>query len=168
MNLLETSLKELYKNSIIAFPFAQKRQYATDTVTIEHLDWLPFSGVKTLFVKATIKNEGRKHESIILFKNVKYAESLNKNTIPIMTSTGKKIFVEQISNDQDVLVRCSCKDFYWRFMHFDKQDKSLYGRNRKKYEAIFNPGSSNPEKLPGICKHLMKMSKVLSEAKLIK
>jgi len=165
---LEVSLQKLYNNSVLAFPSTTKRQYSTDTVVVEHLDWIPFIGVKTLFIKGTIKNEGRKHDAIILFKGVKYALKQEKKTIPIMASTGKKIFIEQISIEKDdVLVRCSCKDFYWRFLHFNKQDKALYGKDRKKYEAIFRPGSSNPEKISGICKHLIKMTKTLHESNIL-
>lgn len=168
INFLEVSLQKLYDNSVIAFPFTTKRQYAIDPVIVEHLDWVPFLGVKTLFVKATVKNEGRKNEAIMLFKGVKYSLKEEKKTIPIMASSGKKVFIEQISMEKnDILVRCSCKDFYWRFMHFDKKESSLFGKDRKKYEAISNPGSSNPKELAGICKHLIKMGKTLRTANLL-
>lgn len=168
INFLEVSLNKLYSDSLAAFPSTTKRQHAIDPVVVEHLDWVPFLGVKTLFIKATIKNEGRKNEAIMLFKGVKYALKEDKKTIPIMASTGQKVFIEQISMDKnDVLVRCSCKDFYWRFMHFDKQESALFGKDRKKYEAMHNPGSSNPKELPGICKHLMKMGKILKSSNLL-
>jgi hypothetical protein len=168
INLLEVSLQKLYDSSILAFPSTTKRQHSIDTVVVEHLDWVPFIGVKTLFIKATIKNEGRKHESIMLFKGIKYALKEQKKTVPIMTSVGKKVFVEQISIEKDdVLVRCSCKDFQWRFTHLDKENKALFGRDRKKYEALYNPGSSNPLELPGICKHLIKMGKILKSSNLL-
>lgn len=168
INFLEVSLQKLYDNSVIAFPSTKKRQHAIDTVVIEHLEWIPFLGVKTLFIKGTIKNEGRKNEAIMLFKGVKYADNEGKKTIPIMTSIGKKVFIEQISAEQnDVLVRCSCKDFYWRFMHFDKDEKALFGKDRKKYEAIYNPGSSNPKEMSGVCKHLIKLGKVLKSSNLL-
>lgn len=166
---IETSLNELYKNTINAFPNTKKRQNATDSIVFEHLDWVPFLGVKTLFVKGLAKNNGKKHESIILFKNIKYKESEAKKTVPLTASNGKKYFLEQISYDSnDVLVRCSCKDFYWRFTHFNKMDKSLFGRDRKKYEAIYNKGISNPDESAGLCKHLIKLAKVLKEANLLR
>lgn len=165
---LEVSLTQLYDNSVKAFPHTKKRQNSTDTIKIEHLDWIPFLGVKTLFVKGLAVNEGKKYESIILFKGVKYALGEGKKIIPIRTSTGKTVFIEQISAlKDDVAVRCSCKDFYWRFLHFNKPEKALFGRDRKKYEAIQNPGSSNPQELSGMCKHLMKMGKILREANLL-
>lgn len=169
MNLwIEASLSDLYKNTVLSFPKSTKRQNSTDSVKIEHLDWVPFQGVKTLFVKATVNNEGRKNESIMLFKNVKYEQKETKKTIPIIGSNGKKVFIEQISNDNnDVLVRCSCKDFYWTFLHFNKLDKSLFGRDRKKYEALYSPGSRNPESTSGMCKHLIKLNKILINSNLL-
>jgi hypothetical protein len=68
----------------------------------------------------------------------------------------------------DVLVRCTCKDFHWRMTHFNSLDGSLFGRDRRKYEALYRPGSSNPKELPGICKHLMKMGKALTESSIIR
>jgi hypothetical protein len=168
INFLEVSLQKLYDNSVIAFPSTSKRQHAIDTIVVEHLEWIPFLGVKTLFVKGTIKNEGRKNEAIMLFKGVKYAPGEGKKIVPLMTSIGKKVFIEQISvKNNDILVRCTCKDFYWRFMHFDKNEKALFGKDRKKYEALYSPGSSNPEKLPGICKHLIKLGKILKSSNLL-
>lgn len=166
---LEASLEDLYKGAEKAFPETRKRQFSTDTIVVENLYWVPFQGVKTLFVKATVKNEGRKHESIILFKGVKYKEREGRGAVPLRTSTGKEVFVEQISaREDDVLVRCSCKDFYWRFLHFNKNEGCLYGRDRAKYEALKNPGSSNPNETAGLCKHLIKMVKILKESNLLK
>jgi hypothetical protein len=169
MNLwLEASLSELYKNTLSSFPNTTKRQFAIDTVKIENLQWVPFQGVKTLFVKAIVNNEGRANESIMLFKNVNYQLNQKKGTVPVVGANGKKVFIEQISSEQnDVLVRCSCKDFYWTFLHFNSLEKSLFGRDRKRYEAIYNPDSRNPEHSPGLCKHLIKLSKILQNSNLL-
>jgi hypothetical protein len=167
MFFIETSLNALYKNSVIAFPYTQKRQFAIDTVLIEHLDWVPFLGVKTLFIKATIRNEDKKYESVMLFKNVKYMEKQGKNILPVIASDGKKVFIEQISSEKnDVLVRCSCPDFQYRFNYYNSLDKSLFGKKRKKYEGQ-NLWKANSKELPGTCKHLIKMAKIMKETKLL-
>lgn len=169
MNLLETSIIELYKNTVKAFPKTTKRQYATDTVVIEKLDWIPFLGLKTLFIKGLSKNEGKKYDCIMLFKKINYKESIGKQIIKIIDSTGKQYFLEQINpENNDVLVRCNCPDFYWRFVHYNKLDKSLYGRDRKKYEAIKRPNTANPMELSGVCKHLIKMTKIIKESNLLR
>lgn len=168
MQLIETSLSDLYKNTVKAFPKTTKRQFSTDTVRVERLEWVPFLGLKTLFIKGLIKNEGKKYDCLMLFKNVIYKESEGKKIIKIKMSTGKEHFVEQIESDKnDVLVRCNCSDFYWRFVHYNKLDKSLYGRNRAKYEALERPNTANPLEMAGMCKHLIKMAKIIKEANLL-
>jgi hypothetical protein len=163
---VETSLADLYSNILKGFPETAKRQHATDEVKIEHLVWVPFRGMKTLFVKGQARREGSKNECIILFKGVRYRES---GGVEIQASNGERVFLDPLSsNSSDVLVRCTCEDFHWRMKHFNKEDKSLYGRDRKKYEAEFRPGSSNPMEIAGVCKHLIKMSKVLAESSLVR
>jgi hypothetical protein len=162
--LLETSLNDLYRTSVEAFPKTAMRQNATDTVVVDHLEWVPFQGVGTLFVKATVKNEGRKNEAIILFKGVRYKEGRGRGVVPVSTNSGKTVFLEALSSKKtDVNVRCSCKDFQFRFNYYDHLDRSLFGRKRAKYEGI-GLWLANPSELPGMCKHLMKMTKALSES----
>lgn len=168
MHFIETSLADLYKSTLKAFPKTTKRQHAIDDVKVERLEWVPFLGVKTLFIKGLVRNESRKYDSIILLKNVIYKESEGKKTIKIKMSTGKEYFVEQIdSSKNDVLLRCNCQDFYWRFNHFDKLDKSLFGRGRTKYNALERPGTANPMEMAGMCKHLIKMAKIIKETNLL-
>lgn len=166
---LETSLEVLFDNSVRAFPTTTKRQNSLDEVKIERLEWVPFRGMKTLFVKGLARRGGSKNECIILFKDVKYSKDRGKGMVELNASNGERVFLEPLSSSStDVLVRCTCKDFYWRMVHFNKMDGSLFGRDRKKYEALHRPGSSNPLELSGSCKHLMKMSKVLSEASILR
>lgn len=166
---LEASLAELYNNTLAAFPKTQKRQHSVDEVRIENLQWVPFRGMRTLFVKGLARREGSKNECIMLFKGVKYHGRKDPGLVEIRASNGETVLLEPLSHEStDVLVRCTCKDFHWRMTHFNKMDGSLFGRDRKKYEALVRPGTSNPEELAGVCKHLMKMSRVLSKASLLR
>ena len=164
---LETSLNELYASADKAFPNTSKRQHSTDTIKIEHLTWIPFQGVKTLFIKGLAVNEGRKNEPIIVFKKVKYQLKEGKNIVSIMGSNGKRFFLEKLSSENnDVLVRCSCKDFMYRFNYYNHIDKSLFGRKRAKYEGK-GLWEANSSQMPGMCKHLIKMVKILHGSKLL-
>mgnify|MGYP000029406321 FL=1 len=165
--LNENTLNGLYDSAVAAFPNTTKRQHATQPVRIVQIGWTPYLGLKTLFVKGLAQNEGREYNSLILFKKVSYKDSNGPGIVELNTETGK-VFLERLSFDaNDVVVRCNCPDFYWRFNYYNHLDKSLYGRKRAKYEAQHNPGSANPQEMPGMCKHLMKLSKALTESGII-
>lgn len=159
----ESNFQDLYTSTVNAFPKTTKRQHATDLIQIIELNLTPFLGVKTLFVKGVAHSEesGNQYFPMILFKGVNYHNSKdNPNWIDV-ANNGRNYILERIDTKNDVLVRCDCKDFYWRFNHTDHIDTSLYGRVRKKYEAKINPGSANPLEMPGMCKHLIKLMQTI-------
>ena len=160
-------MEELYQSSVDAFPGTTKRQHAVDPIKITNIRWLPYLGVRTLFVRAEARNENRHYNPMVLFKNVQYHNANAQGRIRLATNN-RTYFLEQLSlENTDVLLRCQCEDFKWRFQHFDKLDKSLYGSNRKKYEALYDPGSANPKKMPGMCKHLMVLTTILKSSGII-
>lgn len=163
LELNESSLQGLYTSSVNAFPNTRKRQYSIGEITVQNLSFVPYRGVRTLFVKGLARNDikGTEYSPMILFKNVRYYDSKNPYLAELSASDGRKYFFERLNTDQDVVLRCNCGDFYWRFNHEDHVDRSLYGRKRRKYEAKINPGSANPRKLPGMCKHLMQLVRSL-------
>jgi len=163
--IYESTCSDLYDSAVEAFPHTTRRQHATHTIEIAGLNIVPFLGVKTLFLKASAFNEGRHYRPMILVKNIEYYQQLLPGIIEITASDGSQYYLEQPSlTESDVLVRCNCADFFWRFNYFDHLDRSLYGRKRGSYEAKLNPGSANPSELPGMCKHLMKMAHTLAES----
>ena len=164
--LQESSLNDLYQSAVEAFPRTTKRQHATQPIKIVELTWVPYRGVKTLFVKAMARNEDRVFNPIIVFKKVHYLES---GSITLKDKNGQQYFIEQLSlQNNDVLVRCQCKDFRWRFNYYDHIDRSLYGSKAAKYEAKGVRPPANPMEMPGMCKHCMKMMEVLREAGIVK
>lgn len=160
----ESSLTHLYDNTVRAFPHTKKRQYATQPLEIVEVRFTPYLGVKTLYVKGLVRNENQHYDSIILFKAVEYKE---RAPVHIRGVEGKVYHLEPLTFEHDVLVRCNCGDHYWRFRHYNYLDRSLFGRDRKKYEAIHAPGSANPLKLPGLCKHLIKLAEVLHNSNIL-
>ena len=161
MNFLETSLGELHDSAVEAFPRTTMRQHATHPIVVTNLRWTPFVGMKTLFIKGLAQNEGKEYNPIILFKRVNY----DGDEVQIIASDDREYHFDKLSvENTDVLVRCNCPDFYWRFNYYDSLDKSLQGRKRVKYESKGIGPPANPLKMPGICKHLMKTVHVLGEA----
>lgn len=160
----ETSLSELYASAVAAFPRTKMRQFATDPVVITHLDWTPYKGMKTLFVKGLAQHEDREYSPIILFKGVNY----QVEEVRVAANDGSEFGMRPVSlTENDVLVRCNCPDFRWRFNYYNHLDGSLYGAKRKKYEGHGGP-PANPMEMPGICKHIMKLINVLQEAGLFR
>lgn len=156
----ESSLDDLFTSAIRAFPNTTKRQFAVQPIVIETIRWTPFVGMKTLFVKGHARNEDRHYDTIILFKDVDYTNE----QVKIKASDGKIYRFAKLSMENtDVLVRCNCQDFKWRFNYYDHLDRSLYGPKRSKYEGISGI-PANPKQLPGMCKHLMATTKVLNDA----
>ena len=163
MNLFESSLEDLYRRAVEAFPNTTKRQHSTHPVVITELSWLPFVGTKTLFVKGLAQSgeSGKEYGPIIIFKKVNF----NQDGIKITASDMLEYSFAPLSRKTtDVLVRCNCPDFYWRFNYYNSLDKSLQGSKRGMYEAKGGRPPANPFELPGMCKHLMKLSKALGEA----
>lgn len=165
--LQEANLTGLYADTVRAFPKTTKRQHAIDEIVVKQMEWTPYKGVKTLMVRGLAKNEGngKEYKPLVLFKKVKYHDSKeNRNWTEIVASDGRKYVFEKLNDQNEVLVRCDCMDFRYRWNYEDSLRKALYGRVRSKYEAKVNPGSSNPLELPGMCKHIIKLVNSLGHA----
>jgi hypothetical protein len=168
-NFFETSLNDLAKSTVNAFPKTTKRQHATDIIKIKEIFWNPYTGFKTLFVRGIAQNTEnfKEYSPMVLFKNVKYHKSKSNSVIELQANDGGVYLLERINPDEDIQVRCDCKDFNWRFNYTNHLDGSLYGRKRKKYEALYYPDTANPLQMPGMCKHLIKLLKVINASGLI-
>lgn len=166
--LFETSFYDLYKNIEFGFPNTQYRQHATHPISIKSINYLPFIGVKTLFIKAIAENNSKQYSPMVLFKRVNFSINESKNS-SIIDSNGKKYYFEQLSlKDTNLLVRCNCGDFKYRFSYYNHKDKSLYGKVVPKYESLGLRGPINPKEVSGFCKHCIKLFEVLENLHLIK
>jgi len=159
---VESTAQELWQSAVSAFPGTKKRQHAIDPIVIENLKILPFVGMKTLFLKSDARNEDKTYNPIFIFKGVNYQSP----EYSLAATDGKIYTFGRLSlSKNEVLTRCSCPDFYWRFQHYNHLDGSLQGRNRSSYKRITeNMPAANPLELPGLCKHLMKFAKTLQNS----
>lgn len=168
---LERSFDSLYGSTVAAFPETKFRQHATDPIRIVRLNWTPFRGMKTLFVRGLAQNfdtGGGEYQPIITFKNVDYHETLTPESVGIVATDGNEYFLSPLSRDHDILCRCDCKDFSYRFNWYDHVDRSLYGRPRPPYQRrTENYPPANPQERPGFCKHLIKMFHSLEDSGLV-
>lgn len=154
---LESSVQDLYQSAVDAFPHTTMRQHAVEPIRITRMAWTPFLGMKTLFIKGHAVNENRHYNPIIVFKKVNYDPKQNAVAF-VAADNGQTYHIERLSMDAtNVVLRCECKDFFWRFNYYDWLDHSLFGRKRKKYEGL-GLWEANPMHMPGMCKHLMKLA----------
>lgn len=167
-NLAETSVNQLYQSTVSGFPRTTRRQHSTQPIRIVNMEWTPYLGMKTLYIKATAQNpESKTHSQSeypvrIVFKNVIYAEG--DNTVHIIASDNNQYTLQKLSPEQDILVRCDCGDFVWRGTHADYLDHCLFGRNRKKYEGLGVRPPVNPDNTPMMCKHILRVLEALRDS----
>jgi len=167
VQFFESSLSELYQSAVDAFPNTTKRQHATQPIEINELKWTPFVGMKTLLLRGSAVNEDREYTPIVLFKGVQYRDKKGKGVLEVAASSGGKVFVDKLSLENDVSVRCNCGDFRYRFAYYNHLDRSLYGPKPTKYNASGVRGPINPMQKEGMCKHVMKIIKGLVEEGII-
>src|SRR4051812_45220874 len=134
MRFDESTVRDLQQSAIDAFPHTTRRQHATATIAIEAVNYLPFFGVRTLLVRARADNTsdgGGVYRPLMLFRNVSYHEGVVPGARTLREQTGQPFILTPVSESgNDVLVRCQCEDFQWRFNYPDYLDSSLYGVKR--------------------------------------
>ena len=167
--LHESTVLDLYKSTVDAFPRTTRRQNSVDTVRIIEMLFTPFLGMKTLLVRGTAKNmeNQKEYDTLVLIKGVRYLEKETARSVPLAASGRRYILERTSAGSNEVLVRCSCPDFFWRFNHYNSEDASLYGRKRRRYESKGNGIVANPNEAPGMCKHLIKTVMALNDSKIM-
>jgi len=138
-----------------------KRQHAT--VTLKNLTFRAAYGVKALEVMATAVGGEKPYQPKIIFNRVDFDDEDTQDNITVPAEAGDIHFQQLNLSEKTMRVRCDCADFYWRFAAYNAKDKSLDGRSPKPYQAKTNRGPVNPQQVPGMCKHLLKIIEVLKD-----
>lgn len=140
-------------------------------VTGELVDIIPNVSAGIITFRFRVKsvthiNEG--YNTWLQFYNIKFSDHpLSSTSIKIIDKETKEpLYFERISltdasKQNYVRVRCSCKDFRFRFAWEDKAVQALYGGRPARYTR--KPGSTrpevNPQHIPGMCKHIFQCAK---------
>jgi hypothetical protein len=167
--------QELSQNTDNFEPATRKRQEATQPVIVKQLVTLPFVGTKTLNVEAFISNTASKskdptNDVRIIFNQVVFEDENTNENISFIAKDGKEYYMQPIDlGSHTVRVNCTCLDFFWRFKSYNAKDQSLAGNAPPPYQKV--PGStrgpSNPQRVPGLCKHLLKTFDALKESGMV-
>lgn len=163
----DSTVPQLRSNITSAFPNTQKRQHATSGVAIDNIEYTPYLGTKMLHVRSMANQE---YKQALQFVQVSFAQQPSDQTVTILATDGTEAHLNPIVlQDHNVKVRCSCLDFYFRFAVWNFNDNSIVGRAPKPYRRTTTTRpEANPDHVPGLCKHLLKLIEVLRQDGIIR
>lgn len=133
---------------------------------------MPSIGVKTLSfygeAPSFTRNEAAYNQTVV-FKEVEFSEEepeYDKEDWYFLED--KNVWYKKPGLDEnDVLLRCQCPDFRFRFSYALKKEKALSGQLIS-YKKKTDREPLNPENIPGMCKHLYNFTKALIQKGYIK
>jgi len=171
--LEEVTLTDLERNIVFGFPNTKKRQHATDPVVIAELKLTPYTNSTDLLADAVAKSNesGKTYDPKVLFLDVVFQDEDTGDNITFTGSDGDIHNMTPISlSKSNVKVRCNCMDFYRRFASWNGSKGALFGKTPLPHQKVpgSNRGPANPEKVPGLCKHVIKTVQAMREAGLVK
>lgn len=136
------------------------RQHAVPSVQVQKLELIPSRQTGTLQIKAiTSSPRGGKYQPTLMFDKVIYNDSDQADNTTFKGVDNKEYHINPIMlNSTNVKVQCNCLDFYHRFASHNSTDGSLLGSPPPPYQRKIgsNRPPVNPQRTPGLCKHLMR------------
>lgn len=164
-----SSVPDLETNIQRGFPETRKRQHATNEVTSAKIQYTPYIGMKMLHVKSNSTSNGHQYQQALQFNGVAFEPEDTAENATFSAADGSDYHIQPLDlNDHNCKVRCNCLDFYYRFAHYNSSDKSLVGRPPPLYQRKTNRPPVNPMRVPGMCKHLLKLVQSLQAAGVVK
>lgn len=162
MILLEVSVRELIDNVI-----SVRKDVSLHNMRVFDVNILPMKGVRTLLVTAMVTSQTGvgSYKVSFQFKNVQFADKKDRNTLHVRAK-GYDFYFYPVTGDHDVNVRCSCPDFRYRWGYYDQVNKALLGPRYPPPRSKTRP--ANPWKIPGVCKHIMKVAEFLVVNRIMK
>lgn len=156
MYIEEQTASELLASTKRTFP--KTRREITANTDADIRDVTITGNMRQKFVLARFKVQGKtdSYNTSIKIDQANLSDDEFNPSIEIMQPNGDPIFVEPANvNSKNVKLRCSCKDFIWRFSRQDAKVTSLNGPTPTLPYKGVRP-SVNPTWAPGACKHLHK------------
>lgn len=145
--------------------FGNDRKEKSNRVQMQNLKYVPFIDNRALKVISNTSSGKGDYNTSILFSNINYVNTGDLNDEPVPNSQdytftaadNSEYTIERVPKGVQVKVNCSCLDFHYRFAVWDNQYRALDGTPPPPYVRTGNRSPVNPNKSPGLCKHLMKM-----------
>ena len=155
----DSTAMQLRQNIVTSFPHTRKRQNATNEVTVTNVQYIPYLGTKMLHVKSTTRSNGNEYKQAVQFMRTVYEANDGSANITFTAADGQEYHIQPIQlTNHNVKVRCNCLDFYHRFATWNFSDNSIVGRAPIPYQRKTTTRPEvNPDHVPGMCKHLLKL-----------
>lgn len=165
----DSTATQLRQNIVTSFPHTRKRQNATNEVNVANVQYIPYVGTKMLHVKSSTRSNGHEYKQAVQFMRVVFAGADGPDNVTFTASDNQEYHVQPIAlMNHNVKVRCNCLDFYYRFATWNYNDNSIVGRAPIPYQRkTQNHPEVNPDHVPGMCKHLLKLMDRLRSERLI-
>ena len=165
--ILETSTIHQLKSTINVF-FDTPRDQKSRQVIVSNRIFIPYTQDNQLLVKANTRTKQNTYTTSILFSDVQFVDEGDKFAIPVQTKNDKYFILPIKRRESDVLVSCTCLDFYYMFATWNQKDTSLYGDAPEPYIKKTDRPFRNPSKVPGVCKHILRLSDELISQRFLK
>lgn len=146
------------------------RQSNANKVQIQEVNLIPSIQGKTLTAKARTRTSEKYYETIIVFSGVQYFDEGGHGRQEFQATDGSTYFIDPIRPyKSNVKVRCTCLDFYFRFSVWDQRDDALTGEAPEPYHRKTDTYPPvNPQKVSGLCKHIIKLTNYLKQERIIR
>lgn len=149
--------------------FLSNRKQSSSKVQIARTVFIPSLDNETLEVRATTNSKQQRYRTSMIFEDIEFLDEASTKAATIIGSDNNEYYLKRIPlNNVDVKVKCTCLDFYYRFAKWNSGDDSLIGKPPPPYVKRSNRPPVNPAKVPGICKHIIKLTDKLIQQKLFK
>lgn len=150
------------------FPDTKKRQHVTHEVTIKSLTCATLKLKKLLRISSTTTSNGNEYKQFMDIRNVEFQPSDSGNTVPIRGLYGNYHDITPSElNSTNVGVYCNCQDYQMRFAYYNVQNNCHVGAPPKPYTKTSDRPEVNPQHVPGMCKHLLKLTEELKKQKIL-
>ncbi len=146
------------------------REQNSNRVQIQEVNLIPSVQNKTLTARARTKSKEKYYDTQIVFYGVDYHNEGGHGRQEFQGADGTSYFIDPIRPYKSkVKVRCSCLDFYFRFSVWDHRDDALTGEPPESYQRRTDTYPPvNPQKVSGLCKHIMGLTRFLKQQRLIR
>jgi len=167
--ITESSLDDMARSIKIGFPNTTKREHIVNSVNITGLNLVPYVGMRVLLAVGTASSNGNTYKPVIQFLKVNYMNESTDDNVTFKATGNQEFNIEPINSElTQIKVRCNCLDYYYRFAFYNNNQGDHYPPKAKPYirkTTTYPP--ANPQKVPGVCKHILKLADFLEKTQII-